>query len=252
MSDGADERSEPGPVAKPPRRRRDDALGLVSSARAKLRQGGVSALAGSGLRTLRRASGNVVWAITELVGGYDTRGKIPPGELGVNSGPGYEPTRAWMLSRVVTPLPIDRSEFTFIDLGSGKGRVLLMAARLGFRTLIGVEYNGSLAEISRQNGERYERGHPKTRFETRAGDAGAIELPDAPLVIFMFNPFGREVMTRVVAAIEASYAAHPRPIYVTYWNPKELETVAGSAVLEPFLLTPYYCIYQTPAAAARP
>jgi hypothetical protein len=229
---------------------RDLERGLLVAVREKLRAGGVRALVAGVVHTALRGLENTAWRGVETLRGFDTRGKIPGSELGDDCGRGYEPTRPWMLRTVVTPLPIDRSAFTFVDLGSGKGRVLLLAAGLGFRSLLGVESNRSLAEISRHNVERYQRRKRALRFEIRVGDAGSIELPNHPLVIFMFNPFGKEVMARVVAAIEASYLDQPRPIYVTYWNPKEIETIDHSPTLEPFLVNRYYCIYETPAASA--
>ena len=49
-------------------------------------------------------------------------------------------------------LNIDPSHFTFIDLGSGKGRALMLARSYGFKELIGVEFSAELVELARRNG----------------------------------------------------------------------------------------------------
>jgi SAM-dependent methyltransferase len=48
-------------------------------------------------------------------------------------------------------LPLDT--YTFIDLGCGKGRALLVASEFPFRAIIGVELSSRLAEIARRNAE---------------------------------------------------------------------------------------------------
>jgi predicted RNA methylase len=42
-------------------------------------------------------------------------------------------------------------ETTFVDIGSGKGRALIIAAEYAFKRIIGVEYSPSLATICRRN-----------------------------------------------------------------------------------------------------
>jgi hypothetical protein len=49
-------------------------------------------------------------------------------------------------------------------------------------------------------------------------DAAAYELPKQPLVIYLFNPFGEQVITQVLHAVESSLRAAPREAYVIYAN----------------------------------
>src|SRR5438552_13937135 len=48
----------------------------------------------------------------------------------------YQPTEPSLFHEMLKALKIDFREFTFIDLGSGKGRVLLMAANYPFRRIV--------------------------------------------------------------------------------------------------------------------
>jgi hypothetical protein len=121
-------------------------------------------------------------------------------------------------------LPIRHEEFVFVDLGSGKGRALLLAAAFPFRKLIGVEFAHELHEIAQANVRNWrnpDRRNPE--FHLYCMDATEFDFPLEPLVLFLYNPFGREVIARVAQRLMDSYAATPRPIYVLYINPFHLE-----------------------------
>ena len=51
----------------------------------------------------------------------------------------YFPTPSRFLKEALAGLDIRFEDFTFVDLGSGKGRVLFMASEFSFRKIIGVE-----------------------------------------------------------------------------------------------------------------
>jgi len=109
---------------------------------------------------------------------------------------------------------------TFIDLGCGKGRPLLVASEYPFRSLIGFELTPSLvlqarknaAVISRQFGDR-----PKITIEQQ--DASQFPVPEGNAVIFLYNPFGEPVVARVAARIEAALANGGGTKFVIYYNP---------------------------------
>ena len=48
-------------------------------------------------------------------------------------------------------LDVDHSEFTFVDYGLGKGRVLMLATEYPFKRIVGVEFSESLDRTARQN-----------------------------------------------------------------------------------------------------
>jgi SAM-dependent methyltransferase len=111
-------------------------------------------------------------------------------------------------------------DFTFIDLGSGKGRTLLMASDYPFHRIVGVELLPSLHEIAEQNLRQYKNEKQKCfALESICGDATAFQFPDHPLVIFLFNPFAESGMRRVLLNLEQSLRRSSRPVYVIYHNP---------------------------------
>jgi hypothetical protein len=120
-------------------------------------------------------------------------------------------------------LGIDFKRFTFVDLGAGKGRAMLMAAQYGFKRLIGVEFARELVDVARRN---MQVAGPSVSARARIvhHDAAAYELPNDPLVLFMYNPFGGKTMSAVADRTRASFDRHPRPLHVVYLVPKELDT----------------------------
>jgi SAM-dependent methyltransferase len=114
-------------------------------------------------------------------------------------------------------LPRDVSGFSFVDIGSGKGRTLLLAARFPFRSVIGIEYAASLVQIANANVPNY-RGNPPLQcaIESICADATTATYPETPLVIYFFNPFAIEIFEKVFGKIVDSYKAAPRPILLIY------------------------------------
>lgn len=115
------------------------------------------------------------------------------------------------------------ADFTFIDLGSGKGRVLLMAAGYPFRRIVGVELLPELLQIAHENLSRL---LDPVRIELVLDDARNFQFPNEPLVVFLFNPFPVYVLRSVMSNLERSMAAAPRPVYLVLHNPEHEAEIA--------------------------
>jgi SAM-dependent methyltransferase len=90
-------------------------------------------------------------------------------------------------------------DYTFIDLGAGMGRALLLASELPFRRVIGVEVNSSLIPIARRNIDRWSANRGSLcPVEILEEDARNFTLPPGPLLIFLYNPFGEEIVEEVI------------------------------------------------------
>jgi len=63
----------------------------------------------------------------------------------------YFATEPWLFRQIMQALPVDFSQFTFVDLGCGKGRVLLMASDYPFQGIIGVEFMPELVSAAQKN-----------------------------------------------------------------------------------------------------
>ena len=135
-------------------------------------------------------------------------------------------------------------DFTFVDLGSGKGRTLLMASDYPFRRILGVELLQSLHEIAQRNLRQYKNESQKCfALESICNDATAFRFPDEPLVLFLFNPFPESGMRKVFANLEQSLRAHPRPVYVLYHNPLLEHVLSESGFLRKLNGTHQYSLF---------
>jgi hypothetical protein len=114
-------------------------------------------------------------------------------------------------------LPRDLSDYTFVDIGSGKSRTLLLASQHNFCKIVGVEFARELVDCSKRNIARFKSPRQKCcNFAMIEADATAFAIPDTPLVIFFYNPFSREVFDVVLANILASLEGKTRNCYIIY------------------------------------
>jgi SAM-dependent methyltransferase len=162
----------------------------------------------------------------DLAHDTDTSGFVPAGDLAqlareaarAHALP-YGGSQPSIIRTVLAALmPLDC--FTFVDLGCGKGRPLLVASEFSFRGIVGVELSAPLAEIARHNAGTIARRFPhRTPIRVVLGDATRFPLPAGNLVLFLYNPFGDEAIAKVVEAVNAALTDAQRTIYVVYYNP---------------------------------
>jgi hypothetical protein len=181
--------------------------------------------------------------------GVETANPLMQSELGVRETlfcHHYEPMDAEHYQESWSSLGIEPEGYTFVDLGSGKGKVLLLAAALPFRRIIGVEFSPLLHEIAERNIARY-GGPVRCKPESICMDARDFEFPSDPLVVFLYNPFVDEVLSSVMANLERSLREDPRPAHVMYACPFEASTLGpfwirsqglGALILRPALEIP--------------
>jgi hypothetical protein len=164
--------------------------------------------------------------------------------LGAIAGGTYQPSEPELFHRMLDALPIDYREFTFIDLGSGKGRALLMAADYPFRRITGVELLPELHRIAALNIANY---HSETQkcfaIDSRCDDALAFEFPPEATVLYVFNPFPEATLIRLVARLESALQRNPRPMYVVYHNPVLEHVLCSSSALRRITGNYQFAIY---------
>jgi predicted RNA methylase len=120
---------------------------------------------------------------------------------------------------------------TFVDIGAGMGRAVLMASEMEFRSVIGVELNPTLLRIARRNVAAWRKGGrivSPVRMVDR--DATEFAFPAGPCVAFLFNPFGGPVMRRMLRSVSAQFAQRSGELDILYVNNEQegvLESQAG-------------------------
>jgi SAM-dependent methyltransferase len=132
---------------------------------------------------------------------------------------GYLGVQPSIIRRALSVLPL-HNDATFVDLGCGKGRALVVASEFPFRAVIGVEITPELAQVAEENARLIAQKWPqRPRITVVNGDALDYELPEGDLVIFLYNPFGEELITKLLASIETALRTRDSSIWIVYINP---------------------------------
>jgi SAM-dependent methyltransferase len=172
--------------------------------------------------------------------------------LGVFHSP-YQPTEAGLFHEMLDALcerrHADFHDFVFVDLGSGKGRTLLMASDYPFRRIVGVELLPALHQAAQENLSRYRSESQKCfALESICADATEFAFPEEPTILYLFNPFPEAGLRRVMANLERSLREHPRAVYVLYHNPLLEQVLSESQALKKVGGTHQYAVYESRTA----
>jgi len=185
--------------------------------------------------------------------GGDTSGSTVPDKSDVQGanwlhGHRYQAMDPESFLKIIGGLNLPCPEFVFVDLGSGKGRAVLLASHFDFAEIIGVEYSKALHAAALKNLENWpaqQRRCGPIRFLWQ--DAGAFNFPEVPLVLFLYNPFGRPVMEKVTANLAASLRRVPRRILVIYFRPECADLWDAIPGLHPVHKSVWCSVYDTSA-----
>jgi SAM-dependent methyltransferase len=132
---------------------------------------------------------------------------------------GYLGEQPSIVRRPLKVLP-SQNDATFLDLGCGKGRALVVASEFPFRSVIGVEISPELAKVAKENARVIARNFPeRTPIAVVNGDALDYALPEGNLIAFLYNPFGEDLITRLLTNIETALLTRDSSIWVVYTNP---------------------------------
>lgn len=171
----------------------------------------------------------------------------------------YVATTASLISEILGSLTLAPDVFAFVDMGSGKGRALMVASEFAFAKIVGIELSTQLHRIAKDNIRRYRPASQKsTAFDLRCMDVVDYRYGPEPPVLFLFDPFGRETLQSVIANLEASLRETPREAYVVYVYPQFEDVLQASTLLRkvgeggpPFRPWSRYVVYAATAADGR-
>jgi SAM-dependent methyltransferase len=136
-------------------------------------------------------------------------------------------------------------ETTFVDIGAGMGRALLLASEMPFRKVVGVEMHPALARIARRNLAAWKKVGRVRCGGVRIvkGDAGEFKFPKGPCAAFLFNPFGAAGMRRFLRHVRESFHDRPGEVDLLYVNNEQehvLQTQRG-----------FTCFFQGPVNRSK-
>lgn len=144
----------------------------------------------------------------------------------------YRATKVGPLLQLLNALNLSRDS-NFVDIGSGKGRVLLIASQYGFRKVVGIDFSGELCAIARKNVEAFSRNaNPLSSIEVIETDATKYRFGAEDRVFFMYNPFDAFILAKVVDNIRSSLEENPRNAWLIYNTPLHHDVVKRSALFQ--------------------
>jgi hypothetical protein len=154
----------------------------------------------------------------------DTGGGVAARDLEIASanrdkGIAYDPCPWSTLHRALRLVSLKAEGFTFVDIGCGKGKVLLSAMVLPFKRIVGIEFSSYLSRVAERNitsARFFNRRSPSVKII--CADAVQYPIPEDPTVFFFANPFNYEVMELVLDNIVSSYLRAPRSIYLIFYG----------------------------------
>lgn len=164
--------------------------------------------------------------------GVDTCGTIALETLhvvGDNRAHGhrYEPARIAELRRIFARLRESADANTLVvDLGSGKGRILMVAAEFGFKRVVGVEFAAELCEAARENIDAFQKstGYAAT-LTIYEGDVLSYPIEACDTVYTLFNPFDDIVTEQFFGRLARSLREHPRRILICLYNTQTIDLI---------------------------
>jgi hypothetical protein len=157
----------------------------------------------------------------------------------------YHPAHPKFLFELFNSLKIDFPSYTFVDLGSGKGRALLVASEYPFAEIIGVEFAVELHEIASRNIQSYRSKTQRCKNVRSVNlDAAQFEIPLTPLVLYLFNPFRPAVLIPVLQRLQRSLDLHPRDVTLIYEAPFHASLIEQETALKCVEQSTYHNTYR--------
>ena len=143
--------------------------------------------------------------------------------------------KRWQRTRPTAPI----ETFTFIDIGAGMGRAMLLASQHPFRKIVGIELNPLLAEIAASNIAKWQSsGRACSPLQLVCGDVIDIRFPSGPCLIFLFNPFGAAVMRRLLARLAHIFRNRPGQLDLLYVNHEQEHVIECQAGFKRLFIGP--------------
>jgi precorrin-6B methylase 2 len=186
---------------------------------------------------LKRLAYGLEDRLFDLRHGIDTRGVLPPAAGGdaqsraASHATSYQAVWTRNLRVLLREARKVLRADTFVDVGAGTGKACIYAAP-HFAQVIGVEYAPQLVEEARRNQQRARRDN----ITFVLADAAEYDLPDAPALVFLFNPFDAVILGRFLARNRERIRAHGSVI--AYANDLQRAALADAG---------FACVFREPA-----
>jgi SAM-dependent methyltransferase len=154
-----------------------------------------------------------------FLGDLDPEAIGPPLEFATH----YEPTPVAEAEALLDASPQRPETTTFVDIGAGMGRVVLLAARRPFHAVVGVELSPALVAVARDNLVAADDPRRVARdVRIVRADAARYAFPRGDLVVYLYNPFRAPVLQALLRRLQRGAA---REVVLLYHTPVERATI---------------------------
>jgi len=127
---------------------------------------------------------------------------------------------------------VRHEDFVFVDIGSGKGRALMLASAYPFKRCIGVELDPDWHAIAQKNLTLWHSPSQRcTDLRVFCADATTFDYPREDLFISYYNSLGPQGLVKLLDNLKQSVASHPRRIVFLYSCQDDGDEVVKHALL---------------------
>jgi SAM-dependent methyltransferase len=111
-------------------------------------------------------------------------------------------------------------ESNFIDFGCGKGRSLIIASKMGFKKLFGVELSPTILAICKSNLEKVGVNNANLiQNNFRKVDYSSLAFESKPVVIYAYNPTAFVILRE--SCLKLLSECPDIPVFCIYTNPQD-------------------------------
>jgi SAM-dependent methyltransferase len=128
----------------------------------------------------------------------------------------YQAASYLVLFKIFKVLKELAPNYTFVDIGCGRGRVLFVAENEGYNELLGLDLDEELVYEAKKNSKTYKLKRKESSLRFLCVNAIEHKYEDRKTIYFMFNPFNESVLKKVLAGISAAGASES---LIVYMNP---------------------------------
>jgi SAM-dependent methyltransferase len=158
--------------------------------------------------------------------GTSTGGWIPTSQLQINSSTidhsvRYQATKARPFRKLLERLSFPKNS-VFVDVGSGKGKTLLIASGYGFKRVSGIDFSPYLCEIARSNADVYRTrsGCKEVVIEIIESDIVEYNIRSDENVFYLYNPFDEIILKTFLDNLRKSVDKSYRKVLLIYHIPR--------------------------------
>jgi SAM-dependent methyltransferase len=175
-------------------------------------------------RTIKISFISLMDYVFDFTYGTDTVNQVELDNLYIQSknrtrGERYALSPAKAFNKLMNTLSFPHNS-VFVDLGCGKGKMLLMASQYGFKRIVGVEFSEKLCECARNNISIYKKKTGMSAdIDVVFSDVVDYKIKDDENLFYLFNPFDEDILINVLRNIAVSFERKHREIYFIYYCP---------------------------------